>query len=221
MRSLITVVLVLIAGAVCSEEITGPAQVIDGDSIRIADIKIRLHGIDAPEAKQMCRVKGKDWRCGHAATETLSFLLIGAPISCTWTERDQYDRALATCYRKDMNINEMMVRVGMALAYRRYSTVYVEQEDAAKAEGKGFWDAESVPPWDWRRGVRLAGNELSDTDCPVKGNVNRKGDRIYHVKGWRDHAKVRLKPEEGDKCFQTVMDAELAGFRKPHYAYEK
>ena len=94
--------------------------------------------------------------------------------------------------------------------------MYVEQEGAAKAEGKGFWDAQFVPPWDWRRGVRLAGNELADIDCPVKRNVNRKGDRIYHLKGWRDHAKVRLKAEEGDKCFQTVMDAELAGFREPH-----
>ena len=102
MKLLIFVVLVLISAGGFSEEITGPAQVIDGDSIRIADIEIRLHGIDAPEAKQMCKVKGKDWRCGHAATETLSFLLIGAPIRCTWTERDQYDRALATCYRKDM-----------------------------------------------------------------------------------------------------------------------
>ncbi len=50
------------------------------------------------------------------------------------------------------------------------------------------------------------------------GNVNRKGDRTYHVKGWRDHAKMRLKPEEGDVCYQTVSEAELAGFRKPYYA---
>ena len=64
----------------------------------------------------------------------------------------------------------------------------------------------------------LRGNELPDSDCPVKGNVNRKGDRIYHVKGWRDHAKVRLKLEEGDRCFQSVSVAELAGFRMPHYA---
>ncbi len=96
-----------------------------------------------------------------------------------------------------------------------------EDIKSAKAEGKGFWDAEFVPPWDRRRGVRLAGNELPDIDCPVKGNVNRKGDRIYHMKGWRDHAKVWLKPEEGDKCFQSVLNAELAGFRKPRYAVKK
>jgi hypothetical protein len=111
----------------------------------------------------------------------------------------------------------MMVGVGMALAYRKYSDTYTEQENEARAANRGLWDSGFIPPWDWRRGVRLAGNELPDIDCPVKGNVNRKGDRIYHVKGGRDHAKVRLKAEEGDICFQTVLDAELAGFRKPHY----
>jgi len=29
---------------------------------------------------------------------------------------------------------------------------------------------------------------------------------------------MRLKPEEGDVCYQTVSEAELAGFRKPYYA---
>ncbi len=43
----------------------------------------------------------------------------------------------------------------------------------------------------------------------MKGTVNRKGNKIYHVKGWRDHAKVRLNAEEGDKCFRSVLDAEL------------
>jgi len=86
-----------------------------------------------------------------------------------------------------------------------------EDIKSAKAEGKGFWDAEFVPPWDRRRGVRLAGNELPDIDCPVKGNVNRKGDRIYYVKVRRVHAKVWLQPEERIMCFQSVEQASAAG----------
>ena len=207
--------------SVHAEEITGPAQIIDGDSIRIADTEIRLHGIDAPEGKQMCRLKGKDWACGKAATETLSFLLIDHPIRCAWIDRDRYERALATCFRKDTNLNDMMVGVGMALAYRQYSDTYVVQEKAARAANRGLWEAEFIPPWEWRRGVRLAGNDLPDIDCPVKGNVNRKGNKIYHVKGWRVHGKVRLNSEEGDRCFLTVEEALLAGFRKPEYAKEK
>ena len=214
---MIWIVLLLVSVSAHAEEITGSPYIIDGDSIRIADVEIRLHGIDAPEWQQMCKVKGKDWTCGRAATDTLSFLSIGAPFRCTWTERDKYDRALGTCFRKDTNINGMMVGVGMAMAYRYYSVTYVQQEDEARAAKRGLWDAEFVAPWDWRNGVRLAGNELPESDCPVKGNVNRKGDRIYHAKGSRDHSKVQLNKNEGDICLQTVLDAELAGFRKPRY----
>ncbi len=106
-----------------------------------------------------------------------------------------------------------MVDHGVALAYRRYSDKYVANEEKAKAGRKGIWNSQFVPLWDWRRGVRLVGNELPDIDCPVKGNVNRKGDKIYHVNGWRDHAKVRLKSDEGDRCFQTADEAVTAGFR--------
>ena len=106
-----------------------------------------------------------------------------------------------------------MVENGLALAYTQYSGKYIPDEQKAKTARKGLWRSQFVPPWDWRRGVRLAGNEPPDWDCEIKGNVNRKGNKIYHVKGWRDHAKVRLNSEEGDTCFRSVMDAEMAGFR--------
>ncbi len=41
-------------------DVTGPARVIDGDTIEVAGERIRLHGIDAPESGQRCR------RLGHA-----------------------------------------------------------------------------------------------------------------------------------------------------------
>ncbi|MDA0822372.1 MAG: thermonuclease family protein [Proteobacteria bacterium] len=213
--------LLLISAAAQSEEISGTAQIIDGDSIRIGETEIRLHGIDAPEAKQTCQYEGRDWPCGETATKALRSIVGAGPVQCTWTELDRYERALATCYVAQSDIALQLVDRGLALAYRRYSDAYVANEDRARAARKGVWNTEFVLPWDWRRGERLAGNELPDIDCPVKGNVNGKGDRIYHVKGWRDHSKVRLKPEEGDICFQTTAEADSAGFRKPHYASDR
>lgn len=47
-----------------AEPISGRASVIDGDTIEIHSVRIRLPGIDAPEARPTCRVKGKTWRGG-------------------------------------------------------------------------------------------------------------------------------------------------------------
>ena len=46
------------------EVLVGIPKVTDGDTIRIGNTRIRLHGIDAPEAKQTCASGGKEWRCG-------------------------------------------------------------------------------------------------------------------------------------------------------------
>jgi hypothetical protein len=56
-------------------DVTGAARVVDGDTIWIGDTKIRLHGIDAPEAKQSCIMDNQPWRCGEAATEALARLV--------------------------------------------------------------------------------------------------------------------------------------------------
>ena len=139
------------------------------------------------------------------------FLVNGVDVRCTWSERDRYNHALATCYGRDADINAMMVEIGMALAYRHYSGIYIEQEERAKVAKRGLWDADFVPPWKWRREVRLDASD--DPDCPVKGNVNQRGARIYHVRGWRDYAKVKINADEGDRCFHSKDEAEAAGFR--------
>ncbi|MCB9138101.1 MAG: hypothetical protein H6642_07130 [Caldilineaceae bacterium] len=57
--------------------------------------------------------------------------------------------------------------------------------------------------------------EPPDPSCAIKGNVNNKGDRIYHMPGWRDYNRTDIKPEQGDRWFCTAAEAEAAGFRRP------
>ena len=49
MRALLIAAAVILWPILALGEITGPARVIDGDTIEVAGEHIRLHGIDAPE----------------------------------------------------------------------------------------------------------------------------------------------------------------------------
>ena len=64
-----------------SEEFNGKVSVIDGDTIKIENVKIRLFGIDAPEIKQKCKKVyfsiylinfQKEYDCGQVSKKALS-----------------------------------------------------------------------------------------------------------------------------------------------------
>ena len=54
-KILFSLLFLLVFTKALSEEITGKAIVIDGDTIKINDERIRLYGIDAPEKEQICK----------------------------------------------------------------------------------------------------------------------------------------------------------------------
>ena len=119
--------------------------------------RVRLQGIDAHEAAQACRqASGQRYRCGDRATEALRARIGAGAVTCTIEGRDRYNRALGICYEADgTDLNGWLVQQGYALAYRRYSTTYVPEENQAKAARVGLWAGEFVAPWAWRRGQRL------------------------------------------------------------------
>jgi len=136
-------------------DISGLPRVIDGDTIEISGERIRLHGIDAPETRQSCvGVDGKQWDCGRQSTSVLTSLIGGRPIICKGRQRDRYKRLIAVCFADRKDLNAEMVRQGWALAYRKYSTDYVVQENVAQSEKSGIWSGQFVSPWDWRQRTR-------------------------------------------------------------------
>ena len=74
-------------------------------------------------------------------------------MTCQQKDIDRYKRIVAVCYMAEgqIDIIGLMVEQGWALAYRKYSEDYVEQEAKAKALRSGVWAGEFMKPWEWRR----------------------------------------------------------------------
>jgi micrococcal nuclease len=51
-------------------------------------------------------------------------------------------------------------------------------------------------------------------NCKIKGNISRKGEKIYHMPGGRWYEKTVIVEGEGERWFCTEEEAEQAGWRK-------
>jgi endonuclease YncB( thermonuclease family) len=134
--------------------LAGIARVVDGDTVNIRGVAIRLYGIDAPESKQTCELNGQSYACGAQATEALIMLLGARPVECTETGRDRNHRIIARCRVDSTDVNTWMVEHGWAVAYRRYSMAYVEAEERARDAKLGIWAGTFTMPEEWRRSKR-------------------------------------------------------------------
>ena len=143
-----------------SSEIIGVPKVVDGDTIHIKSYKIRLEGIDAPEMKQKCKKPylqimfftfQKDYYCGQISKKKLAKKIGNKQVKCILFGEDRYKRYLAKCLKGSIDLNRWMVRNGYAVAYRRYSKLYILDENFAKEEKLGLWQGTFVRPEKWRK----------------------------------------------------------------------
>ena len=130
-------------------------HVTDGDTIVVLtedkeQIRIRLYGIDAPESKQPF---------GRVATRFVRDIAALEIVEIDERYLDRYGRTIATVFLPDgTNLNEELVRVGLAWVYTRYcdEQPMCSRWDALQQEARenriGLWvDKNPVPPWEWRR----------------------------------------------------------------------
>lgn len=143
-----------------SDNITGRAEVLAGDEIRIGDQLVRLAGIDALERDQVCSCRNEEgsafcapdqstWACGSFARAALEDLLRPREVVCRRLSRELDGAVVASCTADGEDLAAYMVRQGWALSTGSATTAEAE---AARAARRGVWiEGLDMTPEDWRR----------------------------------------------------------------------
>lgn len=206
--------------------IEGKAEVIDGDSLRVAGTEVRLFGVDAPEYAQTCFDNGAAVPCGAMAKDALEGLIGGGVLVCVSHETDTYGRAVARCMTSGVDVGDALVSSGWATAFRRYSDEYVAAEARARASRTGIWQWDFQSPEDFRASQQIAAQQPpraramapattaprrfeKNGMCLIKGNQSRRGDWIYHLPGMPYYDDTRA-----EAYFCTEAQAQAAGYRR-------
>ena len=192
-------------------EIAGTASVIDGDTIEIHRTRIRLFGIDAPESSQLCESGGKKYRCGQQAALALDGMTAGKTVRCQEKDRDRYGRTVAECFTGSTSLNGWMVAQGWAVAYRQYSKAFIPQEEDARRARRGIWQGSFQMPADYRRKPSPE-EQAAHGECLIKGNINSKGGRLYHLPGSSGYGKTKIDTAKGERWFCSEDEARAAGW---------
>ena len=195
--------------------IAASTRVVDGDTLEVDGVIYRLAGIDAAEFSMSCPSSdGGTWPCGKEALQALEALVAAGPVACVGESTDQYGRTIAVCAAGGVELNDAMVRQGMAWAFLRYSVAYEAVEAQARAARIGIWQSAAQPPWEYREEQWAKAQSSEDADCLVKGNISDRG-RIYHTP-WSPYFKrTKIDVAAGERCFADEGEAVAAGWRAP------
>jgi Staphylococcal nuclease homologue len=95
--------------ATAHADVLGRASVLDGDTIEVRGERVRLYGIDAPEAQQLCTISGEPYRRGQQAALALADWIGQRTVRCEERTRDRYGRMVAVCWVSDEDVAGWMV----------------------------------------------------------------------------------------------------------------
>lgn len=208
-------------------------SVVDGDTIRIIyngnSEKVRFLLIDTPETNH--DTLGEQ-PYGPEAKEFTNQLFAGQDkvyLEFDVSYRDKYQRLLAYIYTQDgISVQEQLLKNGLARVAYIYdpNTKHVDRfksiQETAQQSAKGIWSVEDyVTNRGYDKEVYYVSKGKSsdkprmeeDTTitnqnrCEIKGNINAKGNKIYHMPGQRDYDNTIA-----EEMFCTEEEAVENGF---------
>jgi micrococcal nuclease len=138
-------------------------------------------------------------------------------------KRDKYSRLLAYVYVDGKMIQEELLKRGLARVAYVYppNTRYIDQfraiEEESRRKGIGIWEVENYSQEDGfhpevmgnRDKTSLNDKQNTPKGCDIKGNINSKGEKIYHTPDspWYEQTKPEV-------WFCSEQEAISSGFRK-------
>ncbi|NYJ75008.1 thermonuclease family protein [Allobranchiibius huperziae] len=207
-------------------------SVIDGDTIAVREggvrRKIRLIGVDTPETRK----PNTPVQCfGKEASSKMQSLVQSRSVRLqadpSQGDTDKYGRSLRYVFTADgRNVAQLLIAGGFGREYT-YDTAYRFQpqfraaESAARGARAGLWGA--CPSF----GSPVAGSQPSTAPAPagpndpaaapagcrIEGNINSRGEKIYHLPGSATYDKTVITPSTGERYFCSEAAAVAAGWR--------
>lgn len=205
-------------------------------------MKIRLIGVDTPETrKPNTPVQCFGPQASSKMQSLVQSRSVRLEADPTQGDSDKYDRKLRYVFTADgQNVAQVLIAGGFGReytynrAYRFQSQFRSAQATAQKAKN-GLWG--SCPSFGAPQGgseatqqspqrvapspavprksapVKSAQPAAPAGACDIKGNINSKGVKIYHVPGGRSYDRTKITPSKGERYFCSESEASAAGWR--------
>lgn len=215
------------------------AGIVDGDTIKVwiggTRVGVRLLGIDTPETVKPGYAQG----CfGKQASSKMQSLVQSKQVhlvpDATQGDKDRYGRLLRYVVLPDgRDVSQQLIAGGFGREYT-YAAAYAKQgtfraaQSSAQARRAGLWGActyesafnplatSSTPTAPLAvapsASSTTAAQPLAGT-CNIKGNINSKGEKIYHRPGQQAYDKTVITPSKGERMFCSESEAQAAGWR--------
>ena len=190
-------------------------EVIDGDTIQVKDLqkdeifRVRYLGIDTPE------LDGPDYEScfSDQAKEKNEALVLDQKLMLEF-DKDRYDRfgrTLAYVYTLD-EWGEKEVFVNLELLQEGYARFYLDKQNTlyqdelvqtaltAHEDFSGLWGS--------------CGELRFDEKCVIKGNIDRLGQKYYHLPGDKYYSQTKINFLKEDKWLCTIEEAEAKNFQR-------
>jgi endonuclease YncB( thermonuclease family) len=184
-------------------------RVLDGDTIAVFNKQpnVRLVGFNAPETDRAAcpterelgiRAKDRLLALVRAGNLTFEYIRCSCPAGTHGTPACNYGRDCGTLKSNGRDVGEILIDEALAVPFKCHAT-------GCPKTPRPWCDAATPPA------VPLL---MPAQTCLIKGNINSKGEKIYHLPEQRYYAQTVIDPAKGERMFCTEEGAIAAGWRK-------